>query len=165
MIGCYPGSFNPATVAHVAIAEAAWQQCGLERVDLVLSRVALGKECAPGPSVAERADTLRTQLAGRPWIGVVVTSSQLLADVAAGYDILVMGADKWSQITEDRWYLSAGQRDAALSGLPPIAMAPRPPHRIPVHAIELEIPRQLWAVSSTGVRTGRHDWQAGGTGG
>ncbi len=160
MIGCYPGSFNPATIAHVAVAEAAWQQCQLERVDLVLSRVALGKEATDGPSVDDRADALRQLLANRPWIGVVVTDSQLLVEVAHGYDILVMGADKWAQITQDRWYLSAAQRDAALAGLPPIAMAPRPPHIIPAHAVELEISRQLWGVSSTGVRSGRNEWKA-----
>lgn len=160
MIGCYPGSFNPATIAHVAVAEAAWRQCQLERVDLVLSRVTLGKESVVGPSVDDRAHALRQLLANRPWIGVVVTDAQLLVEVASGYDILVMGADKWAQITEDRWYLSPAQRDAALAGLPPIAMAPRPPHIIPAHAVELEISRQLWGVSSTGVRGGRREWKA-----
>ncbi len=160
MIGCYPGSFNPATIAHVAVAEAAWQQCHLERVDLLLSRVTLGKESVVGPSVDERADALRQLLANRPWIGVVVTDAQLLVEVAHGYDILVMGADKWAQITQDRWYLSVAERNAALAGLPPIAMAPRPPHIIPAHAVQLEISRQLWAVSSTGVRSGRNEWKA-----
>jgi len=160
MIGCYPGSFNPATIAHVAVAEAAWQQCHLERVDLLLSRVTLGKESVVGPSVDERADALRQLLANRPWIGVVVTDAQLLVEVAHGYDILVMGADKWAQITQDRWYLSVAERNAALAGLPPIAMAPRPPHIIPAHAVRLEISRQLWGVSSTGVRSGRNEWKA-----
>lgn len=160
MIGCYPGSFNPATIAHVAVAEAAWQQCHLERVDLLLSRVTLGKESVVGPSVDERADALRQLLANRPWIGVVVTDAQLLVEVAHGYDILVMGADKWAQITQDRWYLSVAERNAALAGLPPIAMAPRPPHIIPAHAVQLEISRQLWGVSSTGVRSGRNEWKA-----
>ena len=35
MIGCYPGSFNPPTVAHLAVAESAVEQAGLDRLDLV----------------------------------------------------------------------------------------------------------------------------------
>jgi nicotinic acid mononucleotide adenylyltransferase len=160
MIGCYPGSFNPATIAHVAIAEAAWQQCGLERVDLVLSDLALGKEAANAPSPVQRAEQLRVLLADRPWIGVVTTNHQLLADIAVGYDVVVMGADKWEQLNEDRWYESSDHRARALASLPRLAIAPRPPHLIPEHAITLEISRQLWGVSSTGVRSGRSDWKA-----
>jgi nicotinic acid mononucleotide adenylyltransferase len=160
MIGCFPGSFNPATIAHVAIAEAAWQQCGLERVDLVLSGSALGKEAVDGPTAAQRADSLRALLVDRPWIGVVTTEAQLLSDIASGYDFLVIGADKWAQINEDRWYESDHHRTAALGSLPRLAIAPRPPHTIPDHAVALQISRQLWGVSSTGVRSGRTDWKA-----
>ncbi len=41
--GAYPGSFNPPTVAHLAIADAARRRLGLDRVDLIISRDALGK--------------------------------------------------------------------------------------------------------------------------
>lgn len=160
MIGCYPGSFNPATIAHVAIAEAAWQQCGLTRVDLVISRVALGKETVEGPTADERAEALRHLLRDRPWIGVALTDHQRLVDVAAGYDVLIMGADKWAQINEDRWYSTPAERAAALSALPRLAIAPRPPHAVPDHATLLTVPRQLWGVSSTAVRRGRQDWHA-----
>ena len=158
--GCYPGTFNPATIAHIAVAEAAWQQCGLDRVDLVLSRVTLGKLTIDGPSVDERAEALRTLLISRPWLGVTVTDSQLLSDVASGYDILVMGADKWAQINEPQWYDSEEARMASLASLPPLAIAPRPPFDIPGHAIELLTSRQLWAVSSTAVRSGSTHWKA-----
>ncbi len=160
LTGCYPGTFNPATIAHIAVAEAAWQQCGLVRVDLVLSRVTLGKERADGPTVDDRAAALSTLLVSRPWLGVVVTDSQLLSDIAAGYDTLVMGADKWAQINETHWYDSDEARVAALASLPPLAIAPRPPFEIPSHAIELQTSRQLWAVSSTGVRAGSAHWRA-----
>jgi nicotinic acid mononucleotide adenylyltransferase len=159
-IGCYPGSFNPATIAHIAIAEAAWQQFGLARVDLVISGAALGKPVDGVPSADERANALRGLLRDRPWIGVVVTERQLLAEIAGGYDVLVMGADKWSQISEPGWYSSEEHREAALQSLPQLAIAPRPPHEIPAHAVELQVSRQLWGVSSTGVRSGRTDWRA-----
>lgn len=161
MIGCYPGSFNPATVAHVAIAESAWQQFDLQRVDLIISEAALGKQQHSVPSAQARADALRTLLADRPWIGVVVTPTQLLSEISAGYDILVMGADKWAQINEDRWYQSVEAKQHALGSLPRLAIAPRPPHEVPPHATLLTVARQLWGVSSTGVRSGRTDWQAG----
>ena len=38
----YPGSFDPLTIAHLAIAETAWSTHSLDRVDLVISQVALG---------------------------------------------------------------------------------------------------------------------------
>jgi nicotinic acid mononucleotide adenylyltransferase len=160
MIGCYPGSFNPATIAHVAIAEAAWQQCGLDRVDLVLSAAALGKLDVAGPTVEERASALRRLLVDRPWIGVVTTEQQLLTDIASTYDVLVMGADKWAQINEHRWYTSDTHKTESLAALPRLAIAPRPPHEVPDHAVTLAVSRQLWGVSSTGVRLGRHDWKA-----
>ena len=160
MIGCYPGSYNPATIAHIAIAESAWQQLRLERVDLVLSESALGKRTKQGPSAAERAEALRTLLVDRPWIGVVVTHHQLLSQISSGYDVLVMGADKWTQINENHWYESLAAKQAALSNLPRLAIAPRPPHNVPHHAFELTVARQLWGVSSTAVRSGRTEWKA-----
>jgi nicotinic acid mononucleotide adenylyltransferase len=173
LVGCYPGSFNPATIAHVAVAEAAFQQCGLSRVDLVLSEAALGKLDVAGPSVIERAESLRRLLADRPWIGIVVTQHQLLTDVAMGYDVLVMGTDKWIQINEDGWYDSAEHKAAALAALPRLAVAPRnvtarnpsPESELnapdlPPDAITLTVSRQLLGVSSTGVRAGRAEWQA-----
>ena len=44
--GVYPGSFDPPTIAHVAIAEAAVRAGALDRLDLAISRVALGKDAA-----------------------------------------------------------------------------------------------------------------------
>ena len=35
--GVYPGSFNPPTVGHVAIVEAAIRLHDLDRIDLVVS--------------------------------------------------------------------------------------------------------------------------------
>ncbi|WP_419919708.1 hypothetical protein [Candidatus Poriferisocius sp.] len=49
-IGVYPGSFNPPTIGHLAIARAAPAQQGLDRVDLAVSRVALGKELVARPA-------------------------------------------------------------------------------------------------------------------
>ena len=70
MIGCYPGSFNPPTVAHLAVAEAAVRAAGLTRLDLVVSRVALGKEDLPADTLAERVAVLEAVApGGQGWPG------------------------------------------------------------------------------------------------
>ena len=43
MRGAYPGTFDPPTVAHLAIAEAARSQCGLAEIDLIVNASPLGK--------------------------------------------------------------------------------------------------------------------------
>lgn len=164
-IGCYPGSFNPPTVAHLAIAEAAVQQCRLDRLDLVLSRSALGKEhlgAGGGPSAEDRVRALGALTTGRPWLAITVTDRQLLADIAEGYDVVVLGADKWSQLVDPHWYGgSTDARDTALARLPEVAVAPRPGHAVPDHGTVLRLDDPTHEqVSSTAVRNGRIDWIA-----
>ena len=114
-IGVYPGSFDPPTVAHLAIAEAARDQAGLDRVVLAVSRQALGKGEGAGPRLADRLAVL-TAIADRlGWLGVVLTDQQLIADVSAGYDAVIVGADKWAQILDPVWYDSLDARDAAVA--------------------------------------------------
>ena len=153
-VGCYPGSFNPPTVAHLAVAEAARRQAGLDRVDLVLSRAALGKQEGALPPVDDRRAVLDAVAATRPWLGVVVTDARLVADVAAGYDAVVMGADKWAQVLDPTWYGgSAETRDAALAGLPRVLVAPRSGHH-PAGVELLDVPADLHEVSASAVRAG-----------
>jgi hypothetical protein len=128
----FPGSFNPPTVAHLAMAEAAVRQCSVDAVDFVLSQSALGKETVVRPTVDERAEVLRGVAASRPWLGVVVTEHQLLVDIAEGFSLLVLGADKWEQVLDPVFYGgSIAQRDAALARLPPLAVARRLSHAVP----------------------------------
>ncbi len=158
---CYPGSFNPFTIAHDAIAKAVRDQCEVDQLDLVISTVTLAKEHLHAPSARERAQQLQQLVSPREWIRVVVTEKQTLADIAAGYDWLVMGADKWTQIQEPRWYETEAARDEALARLPRLAVAPRSPHTVPAHATLLQLPDPtLELVSSTAVRSGRLEWIA-----
>lgn len=150
----YPGSFNPPTVAHVAIAEAARARHGIDRVDLVLSRVPLVKGMVEHPSMADRLDVLQRLADRLGWLGVVVSERQLIAELAEGYDVVIMGADKWEQIHDVIFYDgSAAERDAAVARLPTIAVAPRPPHVVPAHLV-LTVPDGLGEVSSTRARSG-----------
>ena len=157
MIGVYPGSFNPPTLAHLGIAAAARDRHGLDRVDLVLSVRALEKEHVDRPLWRDRLAVLEA-VAGRVgWLGVRTTEAQLLADIAEGYDVLIMGADKWHQVLDVRYYGgSAEARDAAVARLPRLAIAPRPPLEVPPELV-LEVEDRYAAMSSSKARDGARE--------
>jgi hypothetical protein len=162
--GVYPGSFDPLTVAHLAIADAARHQCGLDRLDLVVSHVALAKEDRRQTSPADRLARIERATPDRPWLSARDTGAQLLADIADGYDLLVVGADKWHQLHDPRFYGgSEVAMQAALDRLPPVAVAPRAGVRLPVdpRVTILDVDPAHHEVSSTGVRAGRLEWRAG----
>jgi hypothetical protein len=160
LVGVYPGSFNPPTVAHLAIAEAAIRQTNLARVDLAISQVPLGKEPGTGPTFEDRVAVVRSVAAHRTWLGVVVTDAQLIADIAVGYDLVVMGADKWAQLHDVGFYASPRLRDAALARLPGVAVVPRHGLPVPDDAVVLELDPDIAEASSTGARAGRLEWMA-----
>ena len=153
-VACYPGTFNPPTVAHLAIAEAALRQCGVDRVELVVSRTPIGKEDVR-PSLEDRLRVLRHVIHGRTWLSLSVTEERHMADIARGYDVVVMGADKWAQVNDAAFYESAAARDAAVASLPRVAVAPRGDDPVPGDAVVLEV--DMHEVSSTAVRDGRRD--------
>ncbi|MHB1929940.1 MAG: nucleotidyl transferase family protein [Acidimicrobiales bacterium] len=162
-VGVYPGSFCPPTIAHLAVVEAARRHAGLERVDLVISESALGKEDAGGPTPEERLEVLLAVAASREWIGARLTESRLIADIAAGYDVVVMGADKWAQIRDPVWYGgSVAARDAALARLPRVLIAPRGNDTVDPAAARpaelLDVDARYHLVSSTAARSGRSEW-------
>ncbi len=152
--GVYPGSFDPPTIAHLSVARAAMDQRRLDRLDLVISRTALGKSRPEHPSLDDRVSVVRASVAHLSGVGVVVTDAQLLSEIASGYDVVVMGADKWHQIHLVEFYgHSEEARDAALASLPAVAVAPRPPFVVPVD-LALRVDRALHQVSSTRARGG-----------
>ncbi|MCY3576078.1 MAG: hypothetical protein OXH53_02075 [bacterium] len=159
-LGVYPGSFNPPTIGHLAIAQAARDQRGLARVDLMVSRVALGKELMDWPSFEDRIAVLEASVADIEGLEVAVTDHQLLVDIAQGYDAVIMGADKWSQVLDPAFYGdSVEARDQAVDvlGQLELAIAPRPPFDVPAGAV-LNIDPEMVPVSSTGARQGRLEW-------
>jgi phosphopantetheine adenylyltransferase len=152
--GVYPGSFDPPTIAHVAIAEAAVRTGTLTRLDLAVSRIALGKDADGQRPIESRVALLERLTDARPWLSVIVTDAQLITDIAAGYDLVVMGADKWAQVRDPAWYDgSAAARDAALARLSRVLVAPRPGFEV-VGAEVLEVPAHLGTVSSSAARAG-----------
>lgn len=155
----YPGSFDPLTIAHLAVADAAFDTLGLDRLDLAISGTALGKEHLDDASIQRRLDVIRDATADRPWLEVVVVRKRLIVDIAEGYDVVVMGADKWTQVIDPVWYDDEDARDAALARLPRVAVAPRAGHRVPPE-LELAVPEGLEHVSASAVRAGRTGWAA-----
>jgi hypothetical protein len=155
--GVYPGSFDPPTIAHVAIAEAAVRVGALDRLDLAISRVALGKDAAAQRPLTVRLAMVERLAQTRPWLSVIVTDAQLITDIAAGYDVVVMGADKWAQVRDPAWYGgSAGTRNAALARLSRVLVARRPGFDV-VGADALDLPEHLAGVSSSAARAGNHE--------
>lgn len=150
----YPGSFNPPTSAHLAIADAVRRQRDIATVTLTISTRALAKESVERPLLRHRLAVVRAAAAQFDWLEVALTEAQLLADIAEGFDVIVMGADKWHQINDPFWYDDdPTARDAAISRLPEVAVAPRPPLRTPTE-LRLELDDHHADVSSTLARSG-----------
>jgi hypothetical protein len=158
-IGVFPGTFNPVTVGHLAVADAARRAHRLVRLDVVLSEVPLVKAGAADlVALDERVAVVRAAVADRTWISVRTTTDQLLVDIARGYDVVVMGADKWAQVNDPAFYGGdPTARDAAVAALPTLAIAPRLGITVP-DGSALEVAGWVTEVSSTAVRNGRADW-------
>ena len=169
-IGVYPGSFDPLTIAHLAVADVAVRHLGLTRLDLAISRSALGKEHLDEASIERRTSGILAAAGDRPWLRVVVIDARLIADIAGGYDAVVLGADKWAQVVDPAWYGDdPAERDRAVARLPRVAIAPRHGHPIAehplpggpaAHELVLPVPDEFGAVSASAVRSGRSEWAA-----
>ena len=166
--GVFPGSFDPPTIAHVAIARAALVQCACDSITFVISVGALGKHDRDA-TVGQRHAALAALFVDDDRFRVATTSARLIAEIAEGFDVVVVGADKWEQVNDPVWY-GDGEigRDRALGALPHVAVVPRGPIASPpsrpqlVRALTiLDLgDAALSEVSSTGARADRHDWIA-----
>ena len=149
----FPGSFNPLTVAHLEVARRAREAHGLDEVHLVVSEVALDKPTPPGPSFTERISLLEADAAEFDWLQIATTDKQLIVDIAAGFDVVIMGADKWRQVNDVRYYASEAHRDDAVERLPEVVVAPRSGDHVP-DDLRLETSAEIHDISSTRARAG-----------
>lgn len=157
MRAVYPGSFNPPTIGHVAIVEAALGSHALSQIDLMISRRALAKDVVDHPSLDHRVDVVRASFSHLPEVDVRTTDLQLIADIAESYDLVIMGADKWAQINDITFYDSSDHRANCLQRLPKLAIASRGDQPVPPDA-RLIVPDHIAPVSSTAARGGHLPW-------
>ena len=157
--GAFPGSFNPLTVAHLEIARLARARYDLDEIHLIVSVTALGKPNPPGPRFDERIATLEADAAATDGLVIARTEHQLIADIAEGFDVVIMGADKWVQVRDVSYYDDEAHRDSALARLPTVVVVER--DGTPVTGVDtLQTPEELRSVSSTRARAGERDLMA-----
>ena len=122
-LGILPGSFNPLTNAHAALAGVALEAGGLDAVYLALSRRTVDKEGVDRPSQADRALVLCRYARRQPRHGVLLFNRGLYAEQAeaararfpdAAEIGFVVGFDKARQIFDPGYYTD---REAALARL------------------------------------------------
>lgn len=122
-VALLPGSFDPPTVGHVALAEAAAREVDL--VVLVYATAPMAKPPGASPTLLDepaRIEALSRLVQARPGLGAAVASHGLLVDqVEAVGDalpgsriVLAVGSDKLLQVLDPAWY---EDRDAALRRL------------------------------------------------
>lgn len=147
-----PGSFDPPTLAHLVIAWTAFRHYHLDGVVWVVSRQPLGKESGR-TNVEDRLEVLQTVAADHRWLSVSISDDRLVADLAKGHEMVVMGADKWHQIHNPEFYIGEGTTASsamadALTRLPPCAVAPRSGLDVP-EQVRLPVPTWVPRLSST----------------
>jgi nicotinamide-nucleotide adenylyltransferase len=128
------GSFDPMTIAHAALADAAAERA--EVVLLVHSVRTLPKEGVTSPPLLSEPDRLRSLEAfgrGRPRIVPALASHGLLVEQAEAARsrfprselFLVMGSDKALQLLDPKWYEDRDRSLARLFGHAHVLFADR----------------------------------------
>lgn len=129
-----PGSFNPPTKAHVALADAVMATGRVDRVDYLLATRTVNKEQVEGASLPDRLLMLEALALSDSHRGIVLVNRGLLVDqaelvraeAASIVDLwFAIGFDKIVQVFDPRYYR---EREAALDRLFSLArffVAPR----------------------------------------
>lgn len=149
----YPGTFDPPTVAHLAIIESVLTTYAPTTLDLVLSRRPILKEHVERPRLDHRIEIVAASVAHLDPVSVTVTDHRLIADIATGYDLVVMGADKWHQINDLVFYDDATHRDRCLAALPAVIVVGRGNDPLPAGGPQ-HLHVDMHTVSSTRARQG-----------
>jgi len=142
-------------------AELKVRPTGLSQAGTLEGRLNAARDQAlaqPGIQVIRSGFSFHELAAARHWLDVAVSEHRLIADVCQGYDVVVMGADKWAQVLDPSFHESEDHWRASMARLPRVAVARR--GDLPIEGDVLVLDVDLGAVSSTAVREGRHDWRA-----
>ncbi len=112
-VGVFAGSFNPLTIAHAAVAEAADAALGLDTLLWAFARVTVDKERVTRASLGDRVVQLEAHLRRRAADGLLLMDAGLYADQAEALRTiigaetelwLIVGYDKIVQIFDPRYY-------------------------------------------------------------
>jgi nicotinic acid mononucleotide adenylyltransferase len=171
-LGLVPGSFDPMTVAHAALAEAL----DVDLVLLVYSPRTLPKESSSGavePPLLDEVDrigSLVAYAAGTDRVEVALCSHGRLVDqaeaAAAAFPharlVFGVGSDKVAQILDPRWYRDPAAEIGRLFALSEIRYGVRAGSRIdhgigaagpwPSRLHPLDLPEEVAELSSSRVR-------------
>jgi nicotinamide-nucleotide adenylyltransferase len=121
--GLFAGSFNPLTLAHIALARAARREARLDLVVWAFAAVTVDKERVTRASLADRLAQMASYVRPRRGDALVVLNRGLYVDEARAIRTLLpseaeltilVGFDKIVQIFDPRYY---DDRDAALDAL------------------------------------------------
>ncbi len=160
-VGVLAGSFNPPTLAHVALVESARINGGLDAVLWVISRVTVDKETVTRAPLAARLTALAALTEALPHAAAGIITGGLYADQARGLRValptmtdlaIIVGYDKIVQIFDSRYY---ADRAAALHDLfthARILVAPRGDDDAAALAALLRLPENRpWADRVAGI--------------
>jgi len=170
------GSFDPLTLGHTTMAEAAAERADL--VVLIYSVRTLPKEGDTVPpllSEEERLDIISTWCEGHPGIVPGVCSHGLLANQAdavrgcfpGARSLIVLGSDKALQLLDPKWYDDRNSELGALfkqsdvlyaersgeEGAVDAELALRENSRWRKHFVRIDIPATVASISARKVRT------------
>ena len=84
IVAVLPGSFDPLTIAHITMADAARAHLGGAedvRVDLAMSIDPLGKDAERQEPVEARRAQIETSSAHLDWVSVTVREARLVDEV------------------------------------------------------------------------------------
>jgi nicotinamide-nucleotide adenylyltransferase len=132
-----PGAFNPLTVAHLGLAEAAMQASKSSTIYLVLSTATINKERTERASLLDRLLLLNLVAQRLGSLGVLLTNRGLYVEQAeAAQPMLqgmrelrfVIGFDKIVQIFDPRYYTNKEAALQRLFALAHLLVAPRASH-------------------------------------
>lgn len=172
-LGIVSGSFDPITVAHVAVA-AALVAGGADLTLLLYSAGTLpkdggGRSSAPLLSAEDRVASVVAVSRAHPELGAAVCSHGLLADQAEAVArrfpgaavVMGMGSDKVRQLFDPRWYGDPRAALERLFALAEVVYALRAGDDDPGDALEpgwrsrlrrVDLPPAVAGISSTSVR-------------
>lgn len=153
----YPGTFNPPTVAHLAIARAALEELDITQLDIPLSRTPFGKSEAGPPNFDQRLQIAKMAFSFDDRITVYGTDLKFLSDISAGYTYLIIGDDKLAQLTDLQFYRDPEEMAVKLASLPELVVVERSRVASDLPFRALSIDPSYREVSSTRVRNGETD--------